>query len=39
MNFKADVFFIPILIVTGSAILLTVLACFVFGIKMRADLA
>ncbi len=39
LNFKMNDFIIPLLVVTGFAILLTILACFVFGRKMRADLA
>ena len=39
MDFGKETFVIPIIVVTGTAILLTALACFVFGRKMRADLA
>lgn len=38
-DFSVDEFFIPLLIVTGSAVLLILLAAFVFKRKMRADLS
>ena len=38
-DFSADEFFIPLLIVTGSAAILTLLAALVFKRKMRADLS
>ncbi|MCR5684522.1 MAG: ABC transporter permease [Lachnospiraceae bacterium] len=38
-DFSGEAFVIPFFIVTASACLLTALSCFVFGRKMRADLA
>ena len=39
MDFGFDTFLMPLIVVTGSAAVLTALACFFFGRKMRADLA
>ena len=39
LDFGRDSFLIPLMAVTGTAVVLTSLACFVFGRKMRADLA
>ncbi len=39
LDFSWESFILPMIVVTGTAVLLTVLACFVFSRKMRADLA
>ena len=39
LDFSRDNFVIPMIVVTGTAVLLTAIACFVFRGKMRADLA
>ena len=39
LDFGKESFVIPLLVVTGSALFLTALSCFVFQRKMKADLA
>ena len=39
LDFSRDDFFLPMIVVTGAAVILTVTACFAFRGKMRADLA
>jgi hypothetical protein len=39
MDFSTESFLMPFLIVACTAAVMTALACFVFGKRMRADLA